>query len=481
MLNNKNHLFDWISYVNNNDDLLQSGIDTEEKAWTHWTNHGQREGRRFCSITDVNIPLHDKQYDSFDWNTYLEKYQDLKNIGFDTKEKAWQHWIKHGINEGRTFYNINDTLLDEQTEFGEFDHETYLANYSDLRECGISTREHAWFHWQNHGKNEGRIFYKMVDEEMQEKMEKFDWVTYINTYEDLSLSGISTKEHAWKHWITFGIREERTPEYKNSTKIHHARFGNLFFLNMVGHFIAIKNDLKMEYKYLDKYNQLGIDFFIGNTTYKEDFFLTDENFLDFINKNNENYIQKNIVFTNEMWCHSRDFCFLLEKYFKIEHIRNKIINANLFKLRYHDKNNDLYIHVRLGDTVDTYNYLPFEYYDSILSSIKFEKGYISSDTIKHGICKQLIKKYKLIATYDTDVNTIMFGSTCKHIVLSGGTFSWLIGFLGFFSDVYYPTARKGVWYGDIFVFTNWKGVYGPDSLHFDEKNNNDDNEDNSFL
>ncbi len=467
MVNDQYFLFDWVSYINNNDDLLQSGMNTKEKAWKHWINHGRNEGRQFYSTLDINHSSSDERYDIFDWNAYLEKYQDLKNTGIETKEKAWQHWINHGMNEGRTFYNINDTVADEKVEFEEFNWKTYLDNYKDLKECGVSTKEHAWFHWKNHGKNEGRTFYKIINEEM----EMFDWVTYLNTYGDLSLSGISTKEHAWEHWINFGIKEERTFEYKNSTKIHCARFGNLFFLNMVGHFIAINNDLKIEYKYLDKYKELGIDFFSGNTTYKEDFLLTDGNFLEFINENNDKPIQKNVVFTNEMWCHNRDFCFLLEKYFKNKDVKNKIINANLFKSRYHKNNNDLYVHVRLGDTVDSYNYLPFEYYDSILSTIKFEKGYISSDTIKHDICKQLIKKYKLIATYDTDINTIMFGSTCKHIVLSGGTFSWLIGFFGFFSDVYYPTVRKGVWYGDIFVFPNWKGIDAPNTMEIGDDDN----------
>jgi hypothetical protein len=50
----------------------------------------------------------------------------------------------------------------------------------------------------------------------------------------------------------------------------------------------------------------------------------------------------------------------------------------------------------------------------------------------------------------------MFASTCNHIVLSGGTFSWLIGFLAFFSkSIYYPRI-KNKWYGDIFIFPHWE-------------------------
>jgi hypothetical protein len=52
----------------------------------------------------------------------------------------------------------------------------------------------------------------------------------------------------------------------------------------------------------------------------------------------------------------------------------------------------------------------------------------------------------------------MFGSTCKNIILSGGTFSWLIGFLSpNNSNVFYPDIKKR-WYGDIFNFKNWKKI-----------------------
>ena len=71
--------------------------------------------------------------------------------------------------------------------------------------------------------------------------------------------------------------------------------------------------------------------------------------------------------------------------------------------------------------------------------------------------KLLKMKYNLkIIDYD-EVNTIMFGSTCKHIVLSNGTFSWLIGFLAYYSTVYYPKIIHK-WHGDIFIFDSWNEI-----------------------
>jgi FkbM family methyltransferase len=41
-------------------------------------------------------------------------------------------------------------------------------------------------------------------------MQSFNWVQYITNYPDLQEAGISTYEHAWKHYIRFGTHEGRT-------------------------------------------------------------------------------------------------------------------------------------------------------------------------------------------------------------------------------------------------------------------------------
>ncbi len=38
---------------------------------------------------------------NFDWEFYIEKYDDLKEAGIITEKQAYQHWIKHGQQEGR--------------------------------------------------------------------------------------------------------------------------------------------------------------------------------------------------------------------------------------------------------------------------------------------------------------------------------------------------------------------------------------------
>lgn len=40
---------------------------------------------------------------NFDWITYLNKYEDLRNAGINTKDAAIEHWNEYGKKEGRTY------------------------------------------------------------------------------------------------------------------------------------------------------------------------------------------------------------------------------------------------------------------------------------------------------------------------------------------------------------------------------------------
>ena len=40
------------------------------------------------------------------------------------------------------------------------------------------------------------------------------------------------------------------------------------------------------------------------------------------------------------------------------------------------------------------------------------------------------------------IETIQFGSTCKNIILSHGSFSAVIGYLGFYSNIYYMNKNS---------------------------------------
>ena len=237
------------------------------------------------------------------------------------------------------------------------------------------------------------------------------------------------------------------------SSIHGSRngIGNEFFKGMVLHIVSKNNNLKASYNFYDKFKKLGIDFFVdGTNEYNEKIALTDETFFDYINTP----IDKNVELQG--YFQTKDFAEYLKQYFTENDLFEPIKQANPYKYRY-NTNNDMFIHVRLTDAAK-HNHGP-AYYDHVISNLQYSTGYISSDDIRHPICQYLIQKYNLNIYSSKVVDTIQFASTCKHIVLSNGTFSWLIGFLAFYSSIYYPQPDlQHVWFGDIFVFPEWKSV-----------------------
>jgi len=128
-----------------------------------------------------------------------------------------------------------------------------------------------------------------------------------------------------------------------------------------------------------------------------------------------------------------------------------------------EENDEVFVHVRLGDILGWHSlenegnrYMPFEYFDKALEKVKFSKGYISSDTINHEIVNILSEKYGLQKFSDSPEKTIIFGSKFSNKILSLGTFSWWIGFLGNQKNVIHPSTEKHVkWHGDIFNIKGW--------------------------
>jgi hypothetical protein len=256
----------------------------------------------------------------------------------------------------------------------------------------------------------------------------------------------------------------------NCTVYSGGRFGNIFIRNFVAEYIAKKNNLKITYQNYDNFKKLGINLFIGTEIYNETLIITDE-IIDSIIFNddvfNQYALNRNIFFRQHdynplnnndyAWCQTSSIVSYIRNVVNFE---ERVYNSNPYKERYNN-NNDLFIHVRLGDTIDLNFSVNYNYYDEIIEKIKnsnpFEKAYITSDSINNDICQRLIDKYNLIIYNSDEIDTLQFGSTCKSIVLSNGTFSWLLGLLSFRSNIHYPTIKKK-WHGKIFVYPDWHEI-----------------------
>ncbi len=198
-------------------------------------------------------------------------------------------------------------------------------------------------------------------------------------------------------------------------------------------FIAKKRGLSFCYgEFYPKMKQLGIELYTsGTNTYDTQQHIDDNNVMACIHSEDADYRN---IFVNYDFFQTAAFSLYLYEYYRQSIHQQSIIDANVFKERYRN-NEDLFVHIRLGD-VTRFN-PGLAYYDKFLSSHTFQKGYISSDSITHDICQQLIAKYNLTVIDYDDVETIMFASTCRYILLTSGSYSYIIGLFGFFSTVFY--------------------------------------------
>ena len=255
----------------------------------------------------------------------------------------------------------------------------------------------------------------------------------------------------------------------NCTICSGGRFGNIFIRNFVAEYIAKKNNLKMNYGFYENFKKLGINLFIGTKTYSETLIITDDivDSIIFDDKIFNQYVRnKNIIFrqheynpnnTPYAWCQTSSIVSYIRNVVNFE---ERVYKSNPYIKRYNN-NSDLFIHVRLGDIIEFKFDVDYKYYDEIITKISntnpYKKAYITSDSIDHDICQRLIKKYNLIIYNADEIDTLQFGSTCKSIVLSNGTFSWLLGLLSFRSNVHYPTIKKK-WHGNIFIYPDWHEI-----------------------
>jgi hypothetical protein len=230
------------------------------------------------------------------------------------------------------------------------------------------------------------------------------------------------------------------------------RLANKLFYNLTVSYLAQRYKKSAEYLLEDKFIQLGILFHKDPTPISSDITISisDSNLLAYIdNSNNATY---HFTIVNDTYCQLKELSHMFYNHFRLPAVKPSIISANPYKSRY-GLNRDVFVHVRLGDV--THLSPGIEYYESALKAITYENGYISTDSPYHPMITTLISKYNLHRILFHEVETIQFGSTCKYLILSQGTFSWLIGALGFESSIQYP-AIKHKWHGDIFVIPEWK-------------------------
>lgn len=239
-----------------------------------------------------------------------------------------------------------------------------------------------------------------------------------------------------------------------STCGNNGRLGNQIIRNLAVSLLAEKHNLAVNYYNKDLISKIGIELFSGSKSYTNIQELTDDNYFTIYNCDDLSYNLQ----PNKEYFQTKEITNLLYNYLHTDKIRSNIIENNPFKDRY-NKNNDLFVHIRLTDVAHLNPGIT--YYINAIKNIAFDDLYISTDDKNNSMIYEILQLYpsaKLIEC--NEITTFQFGSTCKHVVLSHGSFSATIGYLSFFSNVYYPEYESGkIWYGDMFSINHWIKLY----------------------
>ena len=213
------------------------------------------------------------------------------------------------------------------------------------------------------------------------------------------------------------------------------RFGNKFIRNMIIYLVNQKVNIIPIYEIdnedqIDSFNKLGLKFKnnkIDDSLKKEK--ITSKKIIQILNNEIKINLDKN--YTLDGFYQNHEIIKIIYEY--LNNLNNNIsldiISCNPYKYRYNN-NNDIFIHLRAGDifNYNSKNIRPnLNYFESIINYIKDYKNiYIASDNFNNSMCDFLIKKYNIIKYEKDKINTIQFGSTCKYVILSSGSFSLVI-------------------------------------------------------
>jgi len=230
----------------------------------------------------------------------------------------------------------------------------------------------------------------------------------------------------------------------------NGRLCNQIIRNLALSLIAKKHNLYVDYFNYDLINnKLGIILFIGENNFTTTKKVRERDYKKILNSNNIDY-NLNL---NSGYFQSEEITDILYKHLLSVEQKSNIIKHNPFKNRYNN-NNDLFIHIRLGD-VSHFN-PGIEYYIECIKATEGNQIYIASDSPNHTIIKELQLIYPTINIINYDeIKTIQFGSTCKNIILSHGSFSAIIGYLSYFTkNIYYPNENRRNGWCPMGLFTN---------------------------
>ena len=207
---------------------------------------------------------------------------------------------KKKINKENNSKILNTTIIkNNKNDIENFDWKKYLENCEDLRNVKNYTKENAWEHWINYGKNERKYF--------QQKIEKNNYILHI-THKfgggtDTYISNMINIFNNYKHVIFYILDNDTIVIDNNKTEINYL-LNNFNISNIqccfVHHLLySVNNGLYVCFNLLDFINKLKCNKYFIIHDY---FLLYNPNpnpTLDYFSKNN--LTETNLKFINELF------------------------------------------------------------------------------------------------------------------------------------------------------------------------------------
>jgi hypothetical protein len=256
--------------------------------------------------------------------------------------------------------------------------------------------------------------------------------------------------------------------------VEGGRLGNVIIQNLALSLLSKKYNIPVNYLLLDECSRLGLRLSSGVQLMSgPPHFVCDSNLRELLEANSTTLRNRSLTLNRDSppYFQTPWFARLLKSSI-LPLMGADILRANPWRSRV-GINDDTFVHIRLGDKARDISRSSSDYITAVASVSQFrgkKSGsavFIASDSPTHVIVKTVAAFFEATVLDDLNrVETIQFGCTARNLVLSDGTFSWVIGVFATIlanatnnpAPVIKWLPRIDVWHGDIFVFNEWERV-----------------------
>ena len=372
-------LYDYHNYRNDENTILISNLDEFYSKYPTFTKDkdenisGEEKILKCLQFLKEENEFREqiKEY-NFDWEFYLDYYQDIKS-GIEINEKeAFNHYLNYGKEEGRIcsknelknnlVINLTDDDIKEQIKKYNFDWEFYLDYYQDIKNDIENTEKEAFIHYISYGKEEGRICnQETLDEDNNN----------INNIPENRIN-ILIINYNEPNLLKNCIESILQQDYRNLRIL--VSYSNEKFLDYLNNyndyriekfFVEIKDE---KYSYDLAYNSL-------KNKVKNGFIMLFDNNNKFINKNSLKIINSYIKNENDLIIWNHIYSDKLIYINNLKNIKNKEIESCNYLFNYKFKD-------YINNEEKTQGY--FYFFKKLLKKYNFDKKYINNNLLISG-------------------------------------------------------------------------------------------------